>query len=103
MSFDRFFKVALLVVLGALVVVYALQTQHQAYAQKSASGLTGGRTGGKTGGVVTSRAVGSFQVVVKSDRFYVMDTRNGQLYQLSTSGRVGKTSGRWVKLHGTIR
>ena len=100
MSFDRFFKVALLVVLSALVVVYALNTPSQVYAQKR--GTIGGS---KTGTIRPQAGIGTYDVVVSGNRFHAMDTRTGQLYQLNTAMdlRARKVITRWVRLHGAIR
>ena len=67
MSFDRFFKVALLVVLAAGVLVYGISTMRRADAQ-----------------VMQKSGPGTYQLVIDSqDRFWAFDTTSAQIYQLT--------------------
>ena len=87
MTFDRFFRVALLVVLGAFVVVYFVDTQKSVYGQqgttKDASDILRPYVAGlKRATVQKPREVGRYQFAVDGGTLYALDTRTGQLYIL---------------------
>jgi len=98
MTFERLFKVALLVVLGAFVVVYFLDTQQSAYGQGTSKDA-----GEMLRKLVTQqqataeKEVGRYQFAVDGGTLYAMDTRTGQLYILRDEDMTAKEAGRGVK------
>ena len=95
MSFDRFFKVGLLVVLGALVVAYLLNSQERVYAQQPAAGR------------VATYQVGHYQLAIDADKMYAIDTMSGQVYELrervTNPGPPPVVKRRWERIHRPIR
>ena len=86
MTFDRFFRGALLVVLVAFVVVYFVDTQRSVYGQgtsKDASDILRKLAGAhQQKRAVPMKEVGRYQLAAAGRTLYALDTRTGQLYIL---------------------
>ena len=86
MTFDRFFRAALLVVLLAFVVVYFVDTQKSVYGQgtsKDASDILRKLAGAQQQKqAAPMREVGRYQLAAVRNTLYALDTRTGQLYIL---------------------
>ena len=108
MTFDRFFKVSLLVVLSALAVSLMLRTEHRAEAQGGATTDTGTRvthgtspTGSSSGrpvGPSAPEGVGRYQVIIRANEFFAVDTTSGEMYDLvSQRDSRGQTRRTWQR------
>ena len=101
MSFDRFFKVALLVVLLAFVVVYFLDTQQIAYGQgttKQAGDIfrkLAAQQQKKKAALM--KEVGRYQLAAVGGTLYALDTRTGQLYILRDEAMSVKEANQRIK------
>ena len=98
MSFDRFFKVALLVVLLGFVAVYFLDTQRSVYGQQDTSKRAGEMLRKL---VATQRAgpreVGRYQFTAAGGTLYALDTRTGQVFVLRDEAMSVKEANQGIK------
>jgi len=99
MSFDRFFKVALLVVLLGFVAVYFMNTQQSVYGQEASkqAGEIFRKLAGGQKQATLMKEVGRYQLAVAGGTLYALDTRTGQLYILRDKAMSAKEATSGVK------